>query len=288
MPSASAMAMPLLASFARTPMLGASPIRLLASMISSSSAKRSMMMSAVMPAIALPRASVTVETKRVLWTAAIVLGTAVFALKAIAAYITGSVALFSDALESIVNLVTAIVALVAVRLAAKPADAALPYGYHKAEYFSVVLEGVLIALGVHGVKAASRPVINAATAGIGAPVASAAEDVTSVLVSLAAILEQLVRLEHGRRADTPARTHAAHRRQPVTRPQDASTDAARELFRQLVISGHALVALPICDLRRQHQLLLPARLLSTVSTLLCLSLPQPGPTFHTLCGTHRP
>ncbi|MBE1484761.1 DUF4126 domain-containing protein [Plantactinospora soyae] len=48
--------------------------------------------------------------------------------------------------------------------------------------------GVIIALGVHGVKAAARPVINAGTAGFGAPVASTAEDATSVFVSLAAIL----------------------------------------------------------------------------------------------------
>lgn len=51
-----------------------------------------------------------------------------------------------------------------------------------------IAAGVLIALGVHGVKAAARPVINATTAGFGAPVASTAEDATSVIVSVAAIL----------------------------------------------------------------------------------------------------
>ncbi|MDG4828811.1 DUF4126 domain-containing protein [Solwaraspora sp. WMMD1047] len=51
-----------------------------------------------------------------------------------------------------------------------------------------IAAGVVIALGVHGVKAASRPVINAATAGVGAPVASTAEDATSIVVSLIAIL----------------------------------------------------------------------------------------------------
>jgi cation diffusion facilitator family transporter len=70
----------------------------------------------------------------------------VLALKAVAAWLTGSVALTSDALESVVNVVTAIVALVAVRLSARPADAALPYGYYKAEYFSAVIIGVFIAL----------------------------------------------------------------------------------------------------------------------------------------------
>ncbi|OJF09571.1 DUF4126 domain-containing protein [Couchioplanes caeruleus] len=51
-----------------------------------------------------------------------------------------------------------------------------------------VAAGVLIALCVHGLKAASRPVVNATTAGVGAPVASTVEDVTSVLLSLLAIL----------------------------------------------------------------------------------------------------
>lgn len=73
-------------------------------------------------------------------------GLTVLALKGFAAHATGSIALFSDALESVVNVVTALVALAAVRLAARPADASLPYGYHKAEYFSAVVIGVFIAL----------------------------------------------------------------------------------------------------------------------------------------------
>jgi cation diffusion facilitator family transporter len=73
-------------------------------------------------------------------------GLAVLALKIGAAWLTGSIAFYSDALESTVNIVTAVVALVAVRLAARPADAALPYGYGKAEYFSAVIIGVFIAL----------------------------------------------------------------------------------------------------------------------------------------------
>ncbi|RIV36559.1 DUF4126 domain-containing protein [Micromonospora radicis] len=51
-----------------------------------------------------------------------------------------------------------------------------------------VLVGVLIALGIHLLKSAARPIINATTAGIGAPVASTAEDATSVLMSLVAIV----------------------------------------------------------------------------------------------------
>ena len=76
----------------------------------------------------------------------ILIGLVVLALKFWAAEITGSVALLSDALESIVNVVAAFAALIAVRLAARPADATLPYGYHKAEYFSAVLEGVFILI----------------------------------------------------------------------------------------------------------------------------------------------
>src|SRR5688572_5660043 len=76
----------------------------------------------------------------------LLVGLAVLGLKLLAWWTTGSVALYSDALESIVNVVTAVVALIAVRLAQKPADAALPYGYHKAEYFSAVLVGVMIII----------------------------------------------------------------------------------------------------------------------------------------------
>lgn len=69
---------------------------------------------------------------------------AVLALKVAAWVLTGSVALGSDALESLVNVAAAGAALVAVRLADKPADREHPYGHHKAEYFSAVLEGVLV------------------------------------------------------------------------------------------------------------------------------------------------
>lgn len=82
-------------------------------------------------------------------------GLAVLALKGSAAWLTGSIALYSDALESVVNVVTAIVALVAVRLAARPADAALPYGYGKAEYFSAVIIGVFIGVAALAIFSAA-------------------------------------------------------------------------------------------------------------------------------------
>lgn len=67
-------------------------------------------------------------------------------LKTGAWWITGSVGLLSDAAESTVNLVAAIVALIALKLAAKPADEAFHYGRTKAEYFSAAVEGVMIFL----------------------------------------------------------------------------------------------------------------------------------------------
>jgi cation diffusion facilitator family transporter len=70
----------------------------------------------------------------------------VMALKYVAFHITGSVALYSDAAESIVNVITAGVALWAVWLSGKPADAQHPFGHSKAEYLSAVLEGVLIVI----------------------------------------------------------------------------------------------------------------------------------------------
>jgi cation diffusion facilitator family transporter len=69
---------------------------------------------------------------------------AVLAIKFGAYLLTGSVALYSDALESIINVVTAAAAVVAIRSAARPADAEHPYGHHKAEYLSAVVVGAMI------------------------------------------------------------------------------------------------------------------------------------------------
>ncbi|SDJ18288.1 cation diffusion facilitator family transporter [Lutimaribacter saemankumensis] len=76
--------------------------------------------------------------------ASIFVGALVLGIKMVAWWLTGSVALLADALESTVNVATAIAALVAIRIAAKPADTTHPYGHHKAEFFSAVLEGVMI------------------------------------------------------------------------------------------------------------------------------------------------
>lgn len=69
-----------------------------------------------------------------------------------AAYgITGSVGLLSDALESIVNLVAAFVAFVALLIAGRPADDTHPYGHEKIEYFSSGVEGTLILVAATGI-----------------------------------------------------------------------------------------------------------------------------------------
>ena len=67
-------------------------------------------------------------------------------LKALAWWLTGSVGLLSDALESLVNLAGATMALAMLSIAARPADAGHEWGHGKAEYFSSAFEGVLIAV----------------------------------------------------------------------------------------------------------------------------------------------
>jgi cation diffusion facilitator family transporter len=76
----------------------------------------------------------------------IVVAFGVMGLKFLAWWLTGSVALYSDALESIVNVIAAVAALWAISVSHKPADRDHQYGHHKAEYFSAVLEGVLIVV----------------------------------------------------------------------------------------------------------------------------------------------
>lgn len=76
----------------------------------------------------------------------IVVAFATMGLKFLAWRMTGSVALYSDALESIVNVIAAGAAFWAITVSHKPADRDHQHGHHKAEYFSAVLEGVLIVV----------------------------------------------------------------------------------------------------------------------------------------------
>ncbi|MEO8389085.1 MAG: cation diffusion facilitator family transporter [Polaromonas sp.] len=76
--------------------------------------------------------------------ASVAVAAATIALKTTAWYITDSVGLLSDAMESFVNLASALFGLAMVTIAQRPADEDHPYGHHKAEYFSSGFEGALI------------------------------------------------------------------------------------------------------------------------------------------------
>jgi cation diffusion facilitator family transporter len=93
--------------------------------------------------------------------ASIAVALAVLGIKYVAYVMTGSVALLSDALESIVNVVTAVAALIAIRIGSQPPDHGHPFGHHKAEYFAAVLEGALIIVAAGFIfKEALEAVLN--------------------------------------------------------------------------------------------------------------------------------
>ena len=83
------------------------------------------------------------QPKTLLWVSVLV-AIITIVMKTLAWYITDSVGLLSDAMESFVNLASAIFALLMVTVAEQPADEEHPYGHHKAEYFSSGFEGILI------------------------------------------------------------------------------------------------------------------------------------------------
>ncbi|WP_138469691.1 cation diffusion facilitator family transporter [Poseidonocella sp. HB161398] len=125
---------------------------------------------------------------------------AVLSLKLVAWRMTGSVALYSDALESIVNVVTAITALLAMTYARRPADDNHPYGHQKVEYLSAVLEGALIMVAAAMILMdASRALMNPVPADLGP---------AAIAISLAATAlnwgwaRHLIR--RGRQARSPA------------------------------------------------------------------------------------
>ena len=90
-------------------------------------------------------------TPQVLLRASIAVATVTIALKFLAWWLTDSVGLLSDAMESIVNLASAAFALLMVRIAQRPADASHPYGHTKAEYFSAGFEGMMIIVAALGI-----------------------------------------------------------------------------------------------------------------------------------------
>lgn len=88
--------------------------------------------------------------QRMLW-ASVLVALVTIALKTGAWWLTDSVGLLSDAMESLVNLASAVFGLMMVTIAARPADDDHPYGHHKAEYFSSGFEGILIIVAALGI-----------------------------------------------------------------------------------------------------------------------------------------
>lgn len=105
----------------------------------------------------------------------------VLAVKFAAYKVTGSVALYSDAVESIINIATAAAAIVAIRIAAQPADAEHPFGHHKAEYLTAVIVGALIVT-------AGAAILHQAWQGFMAPHAMDAPIAGIVISTLATLL----------------------------------------------------------------------------------------------------
>lgn len=116
-------------------------------------------------------------------------------LKGVAAFLTGSIGLLSDALESMVNLAAAIVALWALRLSSKPADHNHDYGHGKAEYLSSFVEGalILIAAGAIIVSSIDRLIHPQPVASLGLGLA------LSLVASIANGIVGLVLIKQGRR-----------------------------------------------------------------------------------------
>lgn len=91
------------------------------------------------------RGGITPSSRRIA-AASVAVSLVILAVKYAAYMLTGSVALFSDALESVINVVTALGAMVAIRIGARPADEQHPYGHHKAEYLSAIAVGAAIVV----------------------------------------------------------------------------------------------------------------------------------------------
>lgn len=135
----------------------------------------------------------TLSLKRYAWLS-IIAAILTISLKTVAYKLTGSVGLLSDAMESLVNLAGAFMALAMLTIAAKPADECHPYGHNKAEYFSSGVEGTLILVAAVSIGAAAihrlidqRPLEQI---GIGMAV--------SVAASLINLITALVLLKAGR------------------------------------------------------------------------------------------
>ena len=152
---------------------------------------------------------------------------ATIALKTLAWYVTGSVGLLSDALESLINLVAALLAVSMLRLAAAPPDEAHPYGRYKAEYFASGIEGALIVFAAVSIAYAALPRL-AAPQPISTPVLGIGLSVVASAINLAVALALL---SAGRRLHSIALEADGHHLM-----SDVWTSAG-------VVAGVALVAL---------------------------------------------
>jgi cation diffusion facilitator family transporter len=127
----------------------------------------------------------------------VVAALATIALKTLAWWLTGSVGLLSDALESFVNLAAALLAVSMLRLAAAPPDEGHQYGHSKAEYFSAGTEGALIVLAAGGIFATALPRLihpqPLETAVLGLGISAAA---TAINLAMALILGRAGRRHH--------------------------------------------------------------------------------------------
>lgn len=136
------------------------------------------------------------------------IGTATFtmALKALAYWLTGSVGLLSDAMESLVNLAGAIMALAMLAVSARPADEDHAYGHGKAEYFASGVEGALILIAAIsiGVAAIDRLVTPKPLEQIGLGL------IVSVLASLANLLVAMILLKAAKRYHSVSLEANAH------------------------------------------------------------------------------
>jgi len=113
---------------------------------------------------------------------------ATIVLKGIAWWVTDSVGLLSDALESFVNLAAALLAFSMLRLAATPPDKDHPYGFSKAEYLAAGIEGALIVLAAAGILFTALPrLVNPApidTPGLGLGLSIAATGINLVVAQI--------------------------------------------------------------------------------------------------------
>ena len=173
-----------------------------------------------------------VDLTRFAWLA-IAAAVLTIALKTIAWQITGSVGLLSDAAESVVNLVAAIVALVALRVAIMPADKNHHFGHSKAEYFSAALEGLMIFVAAAVILATSierflnpRPLENV---GIGLAVSVVASVVNGLV---AVVLSTRAGRARGRgSADRTSSRTARRRWMPSSRTSTSCATWSRSRIR---------------------------------------------------------